>query len=72
MIVVMNHSILHRYVPDYLVEEIRRWLHLNVLEVKSQRTAELIQTLKNHDDADTQGAISSEGEEEDDLYNNDV
>ena len=59
-------------VKKLLVEEIERWLHLDALEVKIQRTVKLIQTLTNQDGAETQGLISSEGEEEDDSDNDSV
>ena len=52
------------------MKEIGRWLHSDAIKIKSQRTAELIQTLTNQDDADVRGLISSEREEEDDSDNN--
>ena len=56
-------------VTNILLVEIGSWLHSEALEVKSQTTVELIQTLINRDDADARGVISSEGEEEDDSKN---
>ena len=40
-------------VKNLLVEKIGHWLHLDALEVKIQRTAELIRTSTNQDGADT-------------------
>ena len=58
---------------NLLVEEIGRWLHREVLEVKYQSTAELVWSIEGQEDDDAlELENSSKGEEENDSENDSV
>ena len=56
-------------VRNLLVEDIGRWLLREALEIKTQRTADLIRSIKQEDDDVPELESSSEGEQEDDSEN---